>query len=102
MSLRSLIVASAFIIAFSGISGAAAAPENFSPNIDRPGNDMRNVPINNAQACLNLCNRDRNCRAWTFVRPGIQGSSARCWLKDVIPPAVANRCCTSGVIRRNL
>jgi hypothetical protein len=101
MCLRSLMIASAFVVAFSGISGAAAAPENFSRNMDRPGSDFRNIALRgNAQDCLKLCNRERECRAWTFVKPGIQGSSARCWLKNVIPAAVANACCTSGVIRR--
>ena len=104
MRLRGLILASAFVVAFSGISGAAAAPgENFSENIDRPGNDIRNFPFNgNAQACLKLCNRERDCRAWTFVKAGVQGPSAVCFLKAPIPRAVANPCCTSGVIRKNL
>jgi hypothetical protein len=31
------------------------------------------------------------------VRPGIQGNSGRCWLKDSVPGAVRNNCCTSGV-----
>ena len=104
MSLRGLIVASAFVIAVSGISGAALAQgENFSANTDRPGNDIRNIPFNgDAQACLKLCNRERDCRAWTFVKPGVQGPSAVCFLKAPIPRAVANQCCTSGVIRKNL
>jgi hypothetical protein len=104
MSLRGLTIAFAFIVAFSGVSGTAAAPgENFSANTDRPGNDIRNVPFNgNAQACLKLCNRERDCRAWTFVKAGLQGPSAVCWLKFAIPRAIANPCCTSGVIRRNL
>jgi hypothetical protein len=102
MWLRSLMIASVFVVAFSGISGAASAQgENFSRNTDRPGRDFRNIAINgNAQDCLRLCNRERECRAWTFVKPGIQGSSARCWLKNAIPAVVANSCCTSGVIRR--
>jgi len=70
---------------------------------DRPGNDIRNMPFNgDAQACLKLCNRERDCRAWTFVKAGVQGPSAVCFLKAPIPRAVANPCCTSGVIRKNL
>lgn len=101
MCLRSLMIASAFVLAFSGIAGAA--PENFSPNTDRPGSDFRNIALRgNAQECQRLCAVNRECRAWTFVKAGVQGASARCWLKNVIPAAVANSCCTSGVIRRNL
>jgi hypothetical protein len=104
MCLRSLMIAFTFLVAFAGISGAAFAQgENFSSNTDRPGNDFRKLSLRgNAQDCLKLCNRERECRAWTFVKPGIQGASARCWLKNVIPAAVANSCCTSGVIRKNL
>ena len=105
MSLRGLILASAFVVvASSGISSASAAPgENFSLNTDRPGNDIRNIPFNgDAQACLKRCNRERDCRAWTFVKAGVQGPSAVCFLKAPIPRAVANPCCTSGVIRKNL
>ena len=105
MSLRGLILASAFVVvASAGISSAAAAPgENFSLNTDRPGNDIRNMPFNgDAQACLKRCNRERDCRAWTFVKAGVQGPSAVCFLKAPITRAVANPCCTSGVIRKNL
>jgi len=103
MSLRLLIVAFAFVVAVSGLSGTASAQgENFSPNTDRPGNDIRNTVIGNAEACLQLCNRERECRAWTFVKAGVQGPSAVCFLKAPIPRAVANPCCTSGVIRKNL
>lgn len=104
MCLRSLMIASAFVIAFAGIAGAALAQgESFSRNTDRPGGDFRNVTLRgSAQDCQRLCAVERKCRAWTFVRPGIQGTSARCWLKNVMPVAVDNSCCTSGLIRRNL
>jgi hypothetical protein len=104
MCLRRLIIASTLVVAVCGMSGPASAQgETFSPNTDRPGNDFRNITINgNAEACLRLCNRESRCRAWTFVKAGIQGRSARCFLKNPIPNAVPNPCCTSGVIRRNL
>jgi hypothetical protein len=104
MCLRSLMIASAFVLAFSGIAGTASAQdEKFSPNTDRPGSDFRNIALrSNAQECQRLCAVERKCRAWTFVNAGVQGASARCFLKNVIPAAVANSCCTSGVIRRNL
>jgi hypothetical protein len=47
--------------------------------------------------CSRTCNGDPNCRAWTYVKPGIQGPNAKCWLKKAIPAATANNCCTSGV-----
>src|SRR3954469_18799302 len=104
MRLRCLMIASAFVVAFSGIAGTASAQdEKFSPNTDRPGSDFRNIALrSNAQECQRLCAVARQCRAWTFVRPGVQGASARCFLKNEMPAAVANSCCTSGLIRRNL
>ena len=69
MSLRLLIVAFAFVVAVSGLSGTASAQRE-PPNTDRPGNDIRNTVVGNADACLQLCNRERECRAWTFVKAG--------------------------------
>ncbi|MBT1512485.1 hypothetical protein KIP88_18440 [Bradyrhizobium sp. SRL28] len=94
------MITSAFVLAFSGIAGTASAQDGPRQNTDRPGNDFRNVALRgNSGDCLELCRRTRGCRAWTFVKPGVQGTSARCWLKNVVPAAVANACCTSGVIR---
>jgi hypothetical protein len=95
--LRHLIIASAFIVA-SGLLTPASAQDGFSQGIDRPGGDYRNFAINgDAQACREVCERERGCRAWTWVKPGVQGQSARCWLKNVVPKRRANSCCTSGV-----
>jgi hypothetical protein len=94
------MIASAFVLAFSGIAGAASAQDGPRQNTDRPGNDFRNIALSgNSGACGELCRRTRGCRAWTFVKPGFHGPSARCFLKNVVPAAVANACCTSGVVR---
>ena len=71
----------------------------FEPNIDRPGGDYRNfdLPAANPNLCKIACDGDGLCQAWTFVRPGVQGPRARCWLKFVVPAASTNNCCTSGV-----
>lgn len=101
MCLRGLIVASAFLIALFGIPGAASAQsDTFSPNTDRFGSDFRNIAVNgDPRTCMSLCVRERECRAWTFVKAGLQGPSARCFLKNQVPRAVANTCCTSGIKR---
>jgi len=41
--------------------------------------------------------RDARCLAFTYVNPGVQGPNPRCWLKNAVPRAVPNGCCTSGV-----
>jgi hypothetical protein len=71
----------------------------FETNIDRPGKDYNNIDLaaSDPNLCKTVCERDgRNCRAWTFVKPGVQGTKARCWLKFDVPPAFTNNCCTSG------
>ena len=42
-------------------------------------------------------NSEDQCKSWTYVKPGIQGPNARCWLKSATPGAKANNCCISGV-----
>jgi hypothetical protein len=69
----------------------------FEQNIDRPGRDFSNSPSRGAADCSFACQAENRCRAWTFVRPGIQGPSGRCWLKTAAPAAVRNSCCTSGI-----
>jgi hypothetical protein len=65
------------------------------------GADYRNfvLPSDDWSRCQSACKADSQCLAWTSVHPGVQGSSPRCWLKDKIPRAVPNTCCTSGIER---
>ena len=75
------------------------AASTFEPNTDRPGMDYKNfdLPAAVASLCKASCDAEGACKAWTYVKPGVQGPSARCWLKSGIPAKVANNCCTSGV-----
>ena len=70
-------------------------------NTVRPGMDYRNfdLPTADHMICRDICMNDPNCRAWTYVRPGIQGPNARCWLKNNVPPQNNNPCCISGIVR---
>lgn len=52
---------------------------------DRPGFDRNNFGSSSWQNCRESCEDISWCRAWTWVPPGIQGDSARCWVKDKIP-----------------
>jgi hypothetical protein len=53
---------------------------------DMPGGDYKNFDIGGSAhgPCQAACQNDTNCRAWTFVKPGIQGPSARYWLKNSV------------------
>ena len=83
-------------------------------NTDMPGGDLRNgnnVPDAVAilppgelrplltptpQSCADLCAQEFTCGSWTWVRPGVQGSLATCWIKNKPVPAIASPCCVSG------
>ena len=68
------------------------------PNFDRPGQDYKNFELDsNANTCEFACTKDTQCKAWTYVKPGVQGAKARCWLKTGVPPLRPNSCCTSGL-----
>jgi hypothetical protein len=73
-------------------------------NIDRPGMDYKNFDLSTPDpgVCKSACENDSLCKAFTFVRPGIQGSKARCWLKKSVPNPVASNCCISGIKRPDL
>lgn len=68
-------------------------------NTDRPGGDYKDFDLSEAkyQLCQNACANDSSCQSYTYVRPGVQGSAARCWLKNTVPTAGGSSCCVSGV-----
>lgn len=70
--------------------------------IDRTGGDYRHfdIPDNpSVDKCKETCEGENRCRAWTYVRPGYLGPTARCYLKDRIKPPRRKPCCMSGVVR---
>jgi len=89
----------------SGVRGAGVIEPRRGPtefSIDRYGGDYRNfdtVPDASATACRAACEGENRCRAWTYVRPGYIGPSARCYLKDRITRPRHMPCCISGVVR---
>jgi len=68
-------------------------------NTDRQGLDYRDFDLTQSDPapCQSSCNADGRCRAWTYVRPGVQGPQARCWLKHTVPAGHSSQCCISGV-----
>jgi hypothetical protein len=88
----------------SGVKGegrvvAPAAASPFEVNVDRSGYDFQNfdLPEPRPEMCREACLRERQCQAFTYVNPGVQGPRARCWLKMSVPPPTPNNCCISGV-----
>ncbi len=70
----------------------------FELNTNRPGGDFRSFDLDEArpELCREACLQDPRCRAFTYVKPGVQGRLARCWLKDSRTRAEPAPCCISG------
>jgi hypothetical protein len=89
----------------SGVRGAALVEPKSGPtefSIDRVGGDFRSLDIAtdpSGASCAKACQADGRCRAFTYVRPGYGGASARCYLKDRITRPRRKPCCISGVVR---
>jgi len=89
----------------SGVKGAGLIelrPGPVETSIDRTGGDYRHFDLGSdpsGLSCKKACEGDNRCRAWTYVRVGYLGSSARCYLKDKVTAPRRKPCCLSGVVR---
>lgn len=82
------------------IEPRVGGPLEFS--ISRRGGNYRHFDLPSdptGEACQKACQDDKRCRAFTYVRPGYRGASARCYLKSRIPRPKRSYCCISGVVR---
>lgn len=99
------LIALAFPLCFALLPPAALAQDpseaTVEENVDRYGSDYHNFTMRlpDYRYCQSACVADRACVAWTFVREGVQGPAARCWLKNQVPATRASDCCTSGIVR---
>jgi hypothetical protein len=71
----------------------------FEPGVDRMGGDYKGFALSAAdpQLCRQACASDGVCKAYTYVKPGVKGPEAMCFLKSSAVAAAANDCCSSGV-----
>lgn len=79
------------------LAPSSAGDARFQENTNYPGRDYRDLATTSAGNCNRECSKDDRCQAWTYVKPGIQGPSGKCWLKDSVPRAKQNDCCISGL-----
>jgi PAN domain len=95
---RALVVgiAAAVVGIASAVGGQTACAQS---GYDRPGSDYAHATVANGDpdVCAVRCERDRNCRAWSFAYPTATGAPATCWLKRQVSPPVPSACCVSGV-----
>ena len=89
----------------SGVHGAGVVePRNgaVETSIDRFGGDYKSFDLKSSEgddACKAACAADKQCRAWTYARPGYAGREAHCFLKKDIKPPRRKAGFTSGVVR---
>lgn len=72
---------------------------SMEPGTDRMGSDYKAIALASAEPalCQKACAADAACKAFTYVRPGLKGPSAMCFLKSSVPASTPDPCCTSGV-----
>ena len=89
----------------SGVRGTGVIEPKGGPaefGVDRSGGDYRQVeiaPDPSGATCQAACEAEKECRAWTYVRPGYVGPAAVCYLKNRITRPVRKPCCIAGVVR---
>jgi hypothetical protein len=74
----------------------------FEQDVNRPGSDYSGISDATAQdphACAARCRTEPDCKAYTWVPPGIQGPNAVCYLKSAVPPQANSPGLVSGFIR---
>ncbi len=79
---------------------AEAITPGMEDNTDRYGSDYRSFFLDSRtpELCQSACLKDGDkCKAWTYVRPSVQGDKPVCYLKDQSSQTSANTCCISGV-----
>ena len=78
---------------------AASAAAAWKLNTNYPGGDYRtlNMATSDPTACKAACDQDAPCKAWTLVKLDRPGGMGYCYLKNIVPPAVPEDCCISGL-----
>ncbi len=74
--------------------------QGFELDTRRPGADFRDFAMDQADPalCQKACQNLRDCKAFTYVRPGQEGDKAHCYLKSDAPKPVSGQdCCISGL-----
>ena len=60
------------------------------------GSDIAGIDVQSIQQCADACTANSDCLAWTFVRAGLKGPSARCFLKNPVPQPSTNGTCPTN------
>jgi hypothetical protein len=69
-------------------------------DVNRHGSDYRDYQMEakaGPELCEKACADDGQCKAFTYVKAGVQGTGPHCWLKNTVPTAYPDNTCVSGV-----
>jgi hypothetical protein len=94
------ITAALVVLSLSALAlPPAKADPTIMPDTDMTGSDLRHfeLPKPRPRLCQEACFNDEACRAWTFLREGLLGPLAVCWLKSGTPVPRPDPCCVSGL-----
>ncbi len=82
-----------------GIAAAGTPDFTVTVGTDLLGGDYKSAELAKAEPklCQEICANDPKCAAFTYVKPGIKGPKAVCFLKSEVPASTADQCCLSGV-----
>ena len=81
------------VVFFCGVTASFGTDETMTVTMEHDTNyygmdynDGR-LPRENCgpECCRDACRKDPKCKAYTWVKPGVQGPTARCWLKHGVP-----------------
>lgn len=79
-------------------SAALAQAISLEQNMDRMGGDYKGFAVpSDPERCRQACASDAACKAYTYVKPGIKGPEAMCFLKSSAVASNADTCCVSGM-----
>ena len=86
-------------IGLAALLSAPVAAAALEDGFNRPGADYHSFRLSSPDpmVCQDACNRDPKCQSFTYVRPGVQGPQAVCWLKSGVPAPIPHNCCISGL-----
>ena len=86
----------------SGSSGTGTQTYLLERDTNRFGEDYKDLDLASPEPrfCAEACAREARCKAWTYVKPGVQGEKAKCWLKAKVPPPSPDENCVSGVKKK--
>jgi len=85
------------------IKSGVVRKDGLEYSVNRWGSDYKNRWLDRADPaeCRALCVAEPSvCRSFTYVKPGVQGARARCWLKNAEAGVSSNRETISGVVKK--